>query len=298
MTLAVEGIDFIEVGLSGSPYFCDWYACLVDETPDNIMEALSVPMGLTDIKPCSGVPQYDHSVALWSHQFSDRPMFELSYGGNQGASPHLVAKGYTAHEAMKVLRHVFPSHRVSRMDVAVDLKGEGLYEKVSAILHELHLASGLKARTINHDVPAMGRTHYLGSRQSVAMVRLYEKDKEQAAKGQPYIPGNVRLELEIKPQKRADRARWAGVSLEGAWGVTSWARNLAGRVLSLDGQVIRRAPAMKRTDEETWQQILAQHSKLLHRVTEERAVELLRKMFAEGKIGLDQDVRDAAVRAA
>jgi len=294
VTLAVEGVDFIEVEPSGSPYFCDWYACLVDETPDNIIEALSEPMGLTEIKPCSGVPQYERSLALWSHRFSDRAMFEISFGGNQGASPHLVAKGYVAHEAMKVLRRVFPSHRVSRMDVAVDLVGPQLYEQVSAILRELHLSSGLKTRTINHDVPAMGRTHYLGSRESLVMVRLYEKDKEQASKGLSYIPGNVRAELEIKPHKRADRARWASVSLEDAWGAASWTRKLAERVLGLDAQVIRRAPAMKRTDEETWQQILSQHMKLVNRLGEERAVELLRAACREGKTGLDEAVRSAA----
>lgn len=298
MTLAIEGVDFIQVEPNGSAFFCDWYSCLVDDTPDNIIEALDVPMGLTEIKPCSGVPQYERSVALWSHHFSDRPLFELSYGGNQGAAPHLVSKGYTAHQAMKVLRRVVPSHRVGRMDVAVDLVGPGLYERVSAILHELHLASGLKTRTINHDVPAMGRTHYLGSRQSVAMVRLYEKDKEQAAKGQSYIPGNVRLELEVKPQKRPERARWAGVSLEAAWGVTSWTRTLAERVLRLDAQVIRREPTMKRTDEETWAQILTMHQRLVLRLGEERAVELLRKVCREGSVGLDQDVREAATRAA
>lgn len=298
MTQAGQAIDFIEVDLDGNPYFCDWYACLVDDTPENIMEGLDLPMRLGDVKPCSGVPQYDQSLALWSLSYVERPMFELSYGGNQDASPHLVSKGYVAQDAHRVLRSVFPSHRVSRMDVAVDLKpvpgGPPVYEQVSAILHELHLEHGLKTRTINHDVPAMGRTHYLGSRESVAMVRLYEKDKEQEAKGLSYIPGNVRLELEIKPQKRPDRARWASVSLKEAWGATRWTTTLAGRVLHLEAQAIRRAPPMKRTDEETLALILRQHIKLLGRVGKERAMELLQQVYLEGTMGLDQDVRDRA----
>lgn len=297
MTQAEQAIDFIEVDPDGNPYFCDWYACLVDDTPENIMEALDRPMKMGQVKPCSGVPQYDRSLALMSEMFSDRPMFELSHGGNQGASPHLVSKGYVAHQGMSVLRRTFPAHRVSRMDIAVDLKptqaGQDLYGTISAILHELHELHGLKTRTINHDVPAMGRTHYLGSRESTAMVRLYEKDKEQASKGLPYIPGNVRLELEIKPQKRLDRAQWATVGLKEAWGATRWTKTLADRVLSLDAQAIRRAPAMKRTDEETWQQIINMHLKLAMRL-DERAVEMLRKAIAEGKAGLDQDVREAA----
>lgn len=298
MTQAVQAIDFIEVEPGGSPFFCDWYSCLVDETEDNIIEALDVPMGLSEIRPCSGVPQYDQSRALWSHHYADRAMLEISYGGNQGASPHLVAKGYTAHQAMKIVRRVFPAHRVGRMDVAVDLKprvpGQPLYELVSGILHELHLSLGLKTRTINHDVPAMGRTHYLGSRESVAMIRLYEKDKEQASKGLPYIPGNVRLELEIKPQKRGDRARWASVSLEDAWGASRWTRTLADRVLSLDAQAIRRDQPMQRTDEQTWEQILRQHTKLLQRLGPERSQAMLRSLFEGGRDGLSQDVREAA----
>lgn len=287
---AVQGVDFIEVRPDGSPYFCDWYACLVDETPDNIMEALDGPMGLVEVKPCPGVPQYERSVALWSHHSSDRALFELSFGGNQGASPHLVSKGYVAHEAMTVLRRVFPSHRVSRMDVAVDLKpkvpGFDVYGAVSEILKELRDEFGLKARTINHDLPQFGRTHYLGSRQSPAMVRVYEKDKEQASKGLSYIPGNVRVELESKPQKRPERARWASVSLEEAWGVSRWTRQLADRVLSLDVQPIRRAQAVKHSDQDTFQNILNQHSKLIQRLDEEEAVAMLRAIYSHGRDGL------------
>lgn len=51
---------------------------------------------------------------------------------------------------------------------------------------------------------------------------------------------------------------------------------------------------MKRTDEQTLQSILQQHSRLLHRVGEDRAIELLRLMFAEGATGVEQDVRAAA----
>jgi hypothetical protein len=290
--------DFIQVEPNGSPYFCDWYSCLVSDEPDNIIEALDEPMGLLEVKPCSGVPQYEHSVALWSHQCSDRPMFELSYGGNQGAAPHLVSKGYVAHDAMKVLRRVIPSHRVGRMDIAVDLKpvpgGPPLYDTVSEILHQLHRMFGLKTRTINHDVPAMGRTHYLGSRESVAMVRLYEKDKEQASKGLSFIPGLVRLELEVKPQKQGDRARWASVSLEQAWGVTTWAQILAARVLSLKAQAIRRAPPMKRTDLEAFRGLLAQHVKLIQRLDEEEAVAMLREMYSHGTKALAEEEANRA----
>lgn len=290
-----QGIDFIKVAPGQSPYFCDWYACLVEATPDNIMEGLDEPLRLSEFKPVPGIPQYDQSVGLWSHRYRDRPVFELSYGGNQGAAPHLVAKGYVAHDAHAVLRRVFPSHRVSRMDVACDMVGEGLYEQISGVLLDMHRFEGLKTRTINHDVPEMGRTHYLGSRESVAMIRLYEKGKQERNQGQPFIEHHVRLELEVKPQKRPDKARWANVSLDDAWGAARWTKRLAEKVLSLDVQRIRRHPPMKRTDEETLQSVLQQHSRLIRRVGEDRVLELLHRMFSEGATGVDQDVRDHAL---
>lgn len=314
MTQAEEAIDFIEVDPNGSPYFCDWYSCLIDEPPapleqglqrprveftNTIIETLSGPMRLRDIKPCSGVPQYERSVALWSHLFADRAMFELSFGGNQGASPHLLSQGFVAHEGMKALRRAFPCHRVGRFDIAVDMVGEGLYEQISGMLHELHRSRGLKTKTVNHDVPEMGRTHYLGSRKSVAMVRLYEKWRKEQSEGKSFIRHHIRLELEIKPQKQADRARWASVSLEEAWGVTRWTRTLAERVLRLDAQRIRRAPPMKRTDLEAFQGLLDQHVKLIHRLDEEEAVAMLRAMYSHGKSGrhkIEQEKADAAHR--
>jgi hypothetical protein len=128
------------------------------------------------------------------------------------------------------------------------------------------------------------------------MVRVYEKDKEQAAKGQSFIPGNVRVELEIKPQKRPERIRWASVGLKEAFGGAGWTQEVAARVLSLDVKAIRRAPPVKHTDEETFQNILNQHSKLIQRLDEEQAVAMLRAIYSHGRDGLDKLRQDEAAR--
>jgi DNA relaxase NicK len=80
------------------------------------------------------------------------------------------------------------------------------------------------------DHPEEGRTFYIGSPQSVAMVRLYEKGRQPEYRhlGRENW---ARLELQVRPARVAKES-FAHVDAMQAWGATKWSSQLAGRVLA------------------------------------------------------------------
>src|SRR5690606_24476732 len=113
-----------------------------------------------------------------------------------------------------------------------------------------------------------GRTLYVGSRQSSAFVRIYEKGKQLRGahpdQAEKYSPGWVRVEFEVKPQKQAGWEFATRSPIE-VWGAAAWSRQLHKAMFGGDLEpapvTYERAP----DDERAWRFMLKQYGPLLRR---------------------------------
>jgi hypothetical protein len=262
-------------------FFCDWYSGTINEEPDTIFSTLMEDLEGVRVARCGGPGQYEQTVGIFQEDDPD-PIMSLSFGGNQGNDPYFRARGQYAETVCPAIRKHFPVHKVSRLDVAIDFLEVGMYDRISAFMMSIHKQRGVRAKTINHDVPEMGRTHYLGAGTSRVMTRLYEKDKQLEQQMKTFVIGHVRLEVEIKPKKPAEKLHWASVSMADAWGASPTTAQLINDVLSLNPEPIRREKQIMRTDEDKLIALYLQYTKLFCNVGKDRSLQLLEDMFKDG----------------
>lgn len=170
-------------------------------------------------------------------------LLSVRYGGQNG-TPFVECKGPASIPVAAELRENFPDHMPSRIDSAIDLRGEGLFD----VIHRM--AKFVEAKGIKLDLwgaepsnPDRGTTIYLGSRTSPFLVRIYQKGlkhaEEMGLKGDDIPPALrhwVRVELECKPQKRPEKAKARSLSPRALWGCSPWVRQFAKDALSLDAE--------------------------------------------------------------
>lgn len=266
----------------------DWYQASINEREDNIIETI-VHQYSASIASVRGIAQYDHAVAFYIPVFEE-PICELSFGGNQGAVPHLKATGQFAADVAEVVKKNWPKHSVSRCDSRYDFVGENLYEKIRPILNDCHVHQGVWRNEMGF--PENGRTFYLGSPKSPVRLRCYEKDKERQAKGYDFTPGHLRLELQVRPRTR-EKPKYAACSAAEIWGATRWSRTVINRVLALNPEPIKQVPQMNKSAERKLAELLTQYSRTFHDVGRERAHELLDLLYSQGTKGLSLAVSAA-----
>lgn len=187
--------------------FFDWYACGINASPDNIMARLgeSYPLGTWEYaKPKRG---YLEGSQLLGPDM--QPYCTLWWGGgSQGSMVHAFSSGSAANTFASVVRACFPVHRLSRADIAIDFNEPGAWVSMHSMAMSLH-KDGFVRKFPQYtgqvgqegvDTPyGVGRTLYLGSRQSVHYVRFYEKGKKDNKK----YPDWCRAEVEFKPRGEA-----------------------------------------------------------------------------------------------
>jgi DNA relaxase NicK len=154
----------------------------------------------------------------------------LMWGGKQGDRVMVEVKGEQTPKVVEAIRSSFP-HRCTRVDACADFDAPGAFESLLGACQEVktkHRIIGGKAGDWE-DFPEMGRTLYLGSRQSPTRLRLYEKGKQPE-----YVhlsrPDWVRIEAQVRPAKEAKEA-FSKLSAIEVWGASRWTRELAGMVL-------------------------------------------------------------------
>jgi hypothetical protein len=118
------------------------------------------------------------------------------------------------------------------MDSAADFDAPDAFPRLLRACMAVKRRHRLKGRREGdwEDFPELGRTQYIGSPQSVAMLRLYEKGRQPA-----YLhlgrDNWVRAEIQVRPAKEA-KDHFSTVSAADAWGAATWSRELAGEILS------------------------------------------------------------------
>lgn len=94
--------------------------------------------------------------------------------------------------------------RLNRADVKIDFDSKNMFDFLASKLISLANQKNIKISQVGDwALGREGRTLYVGSRSSSYMIRLYEKHKQ---KGYEHTD-LVRLELEIKPQKKNEKER-------------------------------------------------------------------------------------------
>lgn len=174
------------------------------------------------------------------HQFANRVAFKdetgsevgaVQWGGKQGDRTMIEVKGERSPEVVERLRSRY-KHRCTRMDSAADFDAPGAFPRLLAVCMAVKRRHRLKGRREGdwEDFPELGRTQYLGSPQSVAMLRLYEKGRQPE-----YVhlarENWVRAEIQVRPAKDA-KDHFSQVSAADAWGASTWSRDLAGEILA------------------------------------------------------------------
>ena len=154
----------------------------------------------------------------------------VMWGGRQGDRVMFEVKGEATPKAVEALRSVFP-HRCTRVDACADFDAPAAFEQLLEACTDIKAEHKLKGEKQGdwEDFPELGRTLYLGGRQSVSRVRLYEKGKQPEYRHLER-PNWARIEVQVRPAKEA-KSEFAKLTPIEVWGASVWTRELAGRVL-------------------------------------------------------------------
>lgn len=163
--------------------------------------------GLRPGQPGSGRNGYRSSIPFM-RPGSLEAVVTLATGSASQIMPNLCLTG--AHGACASLaaeaREAFPGARLSRADTALDWSQEGLWDELHRMAKTLAKANPKLGgvRTITSDT---GRTFYVGSGKSTVSLRVYEKDRERAARGviaeEDVDPDLIRIEFSFRPQSKS-----------------------------------------------------------------------------------------------
>jgi hypothetical protein len=247
----------------------DWYQATVPEEAETLAEALReafAPGGSVELGRGRHNYRESHTVL---QACGERVGVVLAGGAN--GDPNVTVSGVQADAFAEWLRREWPEHRVTRFDVAEDLRKsscDDLYGELEPIVREVGRCWRLRPIRIVPDYPQDGRTCYLGARASSIRARLYDKSAEMIAKASAAeridIPsGIVRLELQVRPKGREWKSHASRIPLAEVWGYAPWAADLAAQVLALDVERIKMRQKRERDDSRAYSAMIAQYRNVL-----------------------------------
>lgn len=188
--------------------------------------------------------------------------------GGQNGIPFVECKGPASPVVAGELREQFPDHKPSRIDSAIDLRGDGVFEQFHQLARRCQ-DEGRRLDIVGAPIDNMdrGTTIYLGSRKGSAYVRIYQKGlkhaEEMGLTGDD-IPDDlrhwVRVELEVKPPKGPGRIAVRTRSPEGLWGCSPWIRRLAKDALSIDAERVTMSERRESNHERAMRHCAAQYA--------------------------------------
>jgi len=235
-----------------SGFFFDWYqvtlpnkegkaACMVGGAEE--AEALGAAFdwarsnGLHPGRIMGGHNGYRAALPFTDGPESTEPVFRVNSGSTGGLMPNLMLTGGhgSCARLAPALQKAFPGARLSRADAALDWSQAGLWDALHRMAKTL-ARGNVKlggVRTIESDT---GRTFYLGSRTSTVSLRVYEKDRERAAKGvidaADIDPDLIRIEWTFRPQSKS-KAGMAKLSPGQMIRTSVWARDFMARAAAI-----------------------------------------------------------------
>lgn len=193
--------------------------------------------GLHPGRICGGHNGYRAALPFTEGPETVEAIFRVNSGSTGGLMPNLMLTG--GHGACArlapILQKAFPGARLSRADAALDWSQEGLFDDLLAMARLLGMGNKKLGgvRLIESDT---GRTFYLGSRTSTVSLRIYEKDRERAARGvidaADIDPDLIRIEWTFRPQSKS-KAGMAGLTPAQMIRTSVWARDFMSRAAAI-----------------------------------------------------------------
>lgn len=209
----------------------DWMQRTIPEDPAEIYDVLAGTLG-AELVPGRGFNGYHQSMGIFR---DGETLAKVAFGGPNGW-PNVVTSGAATDDVEPVLRNAWDRQQVTRMDSAQDFDSEGGYDRVHAVLVDMHESTRLSKMEVESvKLGVRSRTTYLGSPTSRVRVRLYEKGMFEHQLGNTEASfGWFRLELQVRPTGQPARLRSAELDASEAWGCSRWSQELAQVVMGLD----------------------------------------------------------------
>ncbi|WIE56338.1 hypothetical protein [Curtobacterium sp. MCBD17_003] len=211
----------------------DWYEMTFDTVDDErVPGSLALALGgvLARIKGRNGY------ATGWQIESDGETIATVHGHSARAGEVHVTVTSDACDRVVPTLRTLYPTHRVSRADSAVDLVAD--FEELDAFVLEFAEARGLTHSIIRNSEG--GATRYVGSPRSETRMRLYKKTEELRQKhpesNQQVQDGICRFELVARPGKRAVKERLSHMSAEDVWGLSQWSADLASQLIGLDAE--------------------------------------------------------------
>lgn len=227
-------------------------------------EALIIEMGQTMPEGVSrlngrGMNSFKHRADFAD---GDGEVFATVMHGGVNPHPNVKATGDHAPDLARFLRHNHPDHRVSRLDVAIDYRGDGAFDDTVAIMATVGRECRIKGEKILPDDLDDGSTYYLGAQSASVRIRCYEKGKQLFKfTGDPVWKQFfdwTRLELQVRPQKQF-KSEAALMQPADFWGCSYWTREIAAGVLGMNAEPVRMKPTRIADHERAMRALVAQY---------------------------------------
>ena len=207
--------------------FFDWYGATIRGVSADEFLNYSRQFLIGDIRPSKPVnPSYQSAFEMC---LGERVIYRCSFGGSHD-SIYVLSTSDNSPQVSEFLRHEYPGHSVSRLDVANDYDEEAVFDSLCQMGFYLAEKYGLKINQIGDwHTGKSGRTLCIGSRKSVAYLRIYEKGKEQRSKGiDPDASLDwVRMELEVKPANKYSKVKASTMQPLEFFSISQWTREIA-----------------------------------------------------------------------
>jgi len=200
----------------------DWISASLLAPVNDLVTMFASGLDLSEKVACRGINGFHHGVQVCR---GETVFVSVYYGGNHTQGwVHVIGSGDRAQWVSDLLRQNYPTHRVTRMDIAEDYDDPiawGQFERFVERLARKHHMGGSFRRFDGGLDHQNGRTIYLGSRHSTVQLRIYEKGKKDGGS-----PNWVRVELVVKPSKVEGKEWLASAMPAQVFGASRWASEL------------------------------------------------------------------------
>lgn len=218
--------------MSGFRSRFDWYSATFEDLDDGrIPAALALALGAS-VSRGTGKLGYAQCATI---EHEDQTLARVYSGSARPGEVHIEISGDSCDRVVPLVRRMWPGHRVSRADSAMDFAADfaALDHRALAFAVE----NKLQYRLVTDSEG--GATRYIGSPKSNVSVRVYKKS-EQMRKVFPdaadSVPdGIVRAEIQARPNSK-NKAVVAIMTPDALWGLGKWTQDFAATFLDIEAE--------------------------------------------------------------
>lgn len=233
MVLTRGFVPAVDRAFLGDSAHFDWYSATLDETVSGGDAADHLEAAdLGSRARTAGRRGYAVRDEFYA---GTRLVLAVSHGGAHDR-PLVEASGPTSGQVADLVRRMWPEHRVTRVDSAIDWDAPDAWAELSGTALQVARGSGIKTSVAGDWLGKEdGRTLYVGGRTASVRLRVYEKGLQLPEAGKPDW---VRAEVQFRPEK-AQKAACASLSASAVWGASRWSGKLWEAFTGLEVPVLK-----------------------------------------------------------